>query len=277
MNLSRTFLWRKLRERKILKAHRRAAGICEKLIADYRKNPVHFALAPKRHFDSDRIIWQYWAQGYDDVPPVVRECLESVEKYAGGYTLVRLTDENLQDYLDLPDFVQLKRQSVFSRAFFSDLLRLMLLKTYGGIWMDATIMLSGPIPEEYADNDLFFFRRDPNEPHIPYWRNTYAYYFGWAKGFRVNMLSSFMVGKKDSRSISELCDLMLLWWKDHDNLPDYFFLQILLDVYGCQESFPLVSDTLPHYLQQSINDPAFKLMSREKILHSIPIHKLTYK
>ena len=277
MILSHTLIWRKLREFKILQEHRRVAEICEAHIADYQKNPVHFELAPRQHFDSDRIIWQYWAQGYDDVPPIVKECLESVEKYAGDFTLVRLTDENLQDYLDLPDFVCQKRQSVYSRAFFSDLLRLMLLKTYGGIWMDATIMLSGPIPEEYMDNDLFFFRRDPDEPHIAYWRNTYAYYFGWAKGFRVNMLSSFMVGKKSSQSISELCDLMLLWWKNHDDLPNYFFLQILVDVYGCLEAFPLISYTLPHYLQQSIDNPAFKLMPQDQILKTIPIHKRTYK
>ncbi len=276
MILSHTFLWRKLRERKILKTHKRVAAICESLIAEYEATQEKFDLAPKKQLETDRIIWQYWAQGYEDVPDVVRQCLDSVEKYATDYKIIRLTDANLQDYLDLPHFV-LQKRSVFSRAFFSDLLRLMLLKTYGGIWMDATIMLTGPIPLEYTENDLFFFRRDPNESNRAYWRNTYAYYFGWAEGFRVNMLSSFMVGKKGTRSISELCDLMLLWWKYHEDLPDYFFLQILIDVYGCKEVFPLVSDTLPHYLQQSINDARFKLLPREEIIKTIPIHKLTYK
>ena len=90
MNLSRTFIWRKLRERKILRTHKRVARICESLIEEYRDHPVHFDLTPKKEFDTDRIIWQYWAQGYDSVPPVVRECLDSVEKYASDYTLVRL-------------------------------------------------------------------------------------------------------------------------------------------------------------------------------------------
>lgn len=277
MNLSRSFLWRKLRERKILAQHKRVAAICEDLIEQQAAKPYHWQPLAKKVFDTDRIIWQYWAQGYENVPPVVRECLDSVEKYAEGYLLIRLTDENLPEYLDLPEFVQQKRTSIFSRAFFSDLLRLMLLKAYGGIWMDATIFLSNRIPPDFTDNNLFFFRRDPAEHHISYWRNTYAYYFGWSKGFRVNMLSSFLIGKKGATSISDLCDLMLLWWKDHSELPDYFFLQILIDVYKCKEDFPLVSDTLPHYLQQSINDPKFNLMSREEILRTIPIHKLTYK
>ena len=276
MNLSRTFLWRKLRERKILAAHKRTAKICEDLLARYQAAPEHLDLTPKKQFDSKRIIWQYWAQGYDDVPPVVRDCLDSVERFADGCTIVRLSDANLAEYLDLPDFVQQKRD-VFSRAFFSDLLRLMLLRTYGGIWLDATIFLSAPIPEEYWNYPFFVFRRDPHEPHVAYWRNTFAYYFGWAKGLRVNMLSSFMAAKKGSVTASELCGAMLLWWEEHEDLPDYFFLQILFDVYPKKEPFPLVSDTLPHYLQQRKSDPSFNLMAKEEILRTIPIHKLTYK
>ena len=276
MNLSRTFLWRKLRERKILATHKRVAGTCEELIANLREHPEHFEFESKKNLNTEKIIWQYWAQGYDNVPQVVRECLDSVDKYAADYTIIRLTDENLSEYLGLPSFVQQKR-NLYSRAHFADLLRLLLLKTYGGIWMDATLFLSQPIPKEYASCDFFVFRRDPNEPNISYWRNTYAYYFGWAKGFRVNMLNSFIVAKKENRTVSDLCDLMFCWWRDHDEVPDYFFFQILFDVYGCNEVYPLVSDTLPHYLQQSINDPSFSIMSREDILKSIPIHKRTYK
>ena len=276
MIFSKTFIWRKCRERKILATHRRVAQICKDLIARYREHPEHFDFKVKKDFGTDKIIWQYWAQGYDDLPNVVRTCLESVDKYASDYSIVRLTDDNLSEYLDLPEFVQQKRH-VFSRAFFSDLLRLMLLKTYGGIWMDATIFLSGTIPQEYTQYDFFVFRRDPEDPDYKYWRNTYAYYFGWAEGFRVNMLSSFMAAKKEGRTISELCDLMLLWWRDYSYLPDYFFLMILFDVYDGKKDFPLVSDTPPHYLQQSINDPYFSIMHQEDILRQFPIHKLTYK
>ncbi|MBR5660185.1 MAG: capsular biosynthesis protein [Bacteroidales bacterium] len=276
INLSRTYFWRKLRERKILADHKRAADICKSLIDGYEANPIDFGIKPKRQFNTDRIIWQYWAQGYDDVPDIVKKCLESVDKWSNNSTIIRLTDNNLSDYLEIPEFVQTKR-SVFSRAFFSDLLRLMLLKTYGGVWLDATVCLSGPIPENYWQYPFFIYRRDASEPNIKYWRNTYAYYFGWAKGFRVNMLSSIMFAKKGSETAADLCNYMLLWWKEHTDIPDYFFIQILYDVYKDKEAFPLISDTLPHYLQQSINDPRFTIMKREDILREIPIHKLTYK
>jgi hypothetical protein len=276
IDLSRTFVWRKLREQKILRAHRRVAAICETLVAEYDAHPVHFDFSPKHNFSTARIIWQYWAQGYDNVPDVVRKCLDSVDQFAVDYTIVRLTDENLVDYLDIPDFIREKRGKM-TTAHYSDLLRLMLLKTYGGIWMDATIMLTGPIPDEYARQDFFVFRRDPKEPNIKYWRNVYAYYFGWAKGFRVNMLNSFIISRKGTEPVASLCDLMLLWWRDHDGLPDYFFFQILYDVFAKSSACLVVSDTLPHYLQQSISDPAFCIMQRDEIEKRISIHKLTYK
>ncbi|MBQ2527003.1 MAG: capsular biosynthesis protein, partial [Bacteroidales bacterium] len=59
--------------------------------------------------------------------------------------------------------------------------------------------------------------------------------------------------------------------------PDYFFFQILFDVLPSFGDYPLVSDCLPHYLQQSINDPSFPLMDKDEILKKIHIHKLTYK
>ena len=278
MNLSKTDLWRWLRERKILAQHRRVAKICSSLIDEYQTQPVSFTFTPKVAFETDKIIWQYWAQGYDNVPEVVSRCLASVDRYTEGYTIIRLTDDTLSTYLDLPDFLVAKRQ-LMTTAHFSDLLRLMLLKTYGGIWMDATILLTGPIPREYAESDFFVFRRDPNEPDYRYWRNVYAYYFGWAKGFRVNMLSSFMVAKRDNPIVSELCNLMLFWWMKYDAFPDYFFLQIMVDVYCTRfnRDFLQASDTHPHYLQQSISDPGFDLMDRELIEKKIPIHKLTYK
>ena len=212
MNFSRSFIWRKLRERKILASHKKTAKICKDLIRQYQESPVEYRFEPKKQFNTDRIIWQYWAQGYDSVPDVISNCLKSVDEFAKGYIIVRLTDENLVDYIDLPPFVKEKR-NVYSRAFFSDLLRLILLRTYGGIWLDATILLTGPIPEELANQPFFVYRRDPNEPNYKYWRNTYAYYFGWAKGFRVNMLSSFMVAKKEDKTVSDLCNYLLFWWE----------------------------------------------------------------
>lgn len=273
-------IWHWLRLKRILSQHREVASICGRLIKSYYGAKEDFSLTPKMDLGTDRIIWQYWAQGYETVPDKVSECLDSVNRFSDGYRVIRLTDADLSEYLDIPDYV-LEKRSMFSLAFFSDLLRCMLLSTYGGIWLDATVLLTGQIPQEYVEADYFLFQRNPEEKNKNYWVNTYAYYFGWAEGFRVNMLSSFLCAKKDSVVIKTLSALMLKWWKENDCLPDYFFFQILYDVlingelkeYKC----PVVSDCLPHYLQQSINDTKFDLMPKDDIIRGIPIHKLTYK
>lgn len=273
-------LWRIIRKHKIIRSHARVAGICESLISECEANHISFKFERIHSFDSEKIIWQYWAQGYSSLPSVVQECLASVDEYCSGYTIVRLDDANLRDYIEFPEWFETKRNTM-SRAHFSDILRVVLLSTYGGIWMDATIKLTAPIPSQISESPFFVFRRDDNELNKNYWENTYAYYFGWGRGFRVRMLSSFMVVSADCTGVSALLNCLLTWWQGHDYLPDYFFLQILFDVLirkgitslDCE----ILSDTLPHYMQQSINDPAFSLVPSEKISEICSIHKLTYK
>lgn len=273
-------LWRFMRSRSIIRTHKKCAKICEGLINDfYSSDDIQKPLA-KKSFENDKIIWQYWAQGYDNLSPIIKKCLASVDEYAKDYVIVRLSDDNVENYLDVPKFVEEKKKK-FSIAHYSDLLRMMLLSTYGGIWLDVTVFLSANIQDYLGENDFFMFQRDPEEHNKEYWRNTYAYYFGWNKGFRVNVLNSIIYARKESLVLTTLCGTLLYWWKFHSSIPDYFFFQILFDVlihgklagYNC----PIVSDCKPHYLQQSINDPKFSIMDRGTILSTIPIHKLTYK
>lgn len=273
-------IWRLIRERRIVAQHARVAKLCEDLIANNEDLHLASEVYSKTVLGTQKIIWQYWAQGYDNLPEVVQECLESVDRYAGEYMVIRLSDANLAEYIDVPDYILCKRGKM-TVAHFSDVLRVLLLNAYGGIWLDATVMLSGLIPQEYLDYDFFAFQRDPEEQNKNYWKNTYAYYFGWAKGFRVNMLNSVIIAKNGSQMIASIADLLLAWWKRNDTVPDYFFFQILFDVmvkgewrqYNC----PIVNDCLPHYLQQNRNDPKFSLMQGEDIVQSIRMHKLTYK
>ena len=273
-------LWRYLRERKIVATHSAVAKICEDLISEADKDGVYKEIVPLQDLGTDKVIWQYWAQGYNDLPPIVAECLASVDKYKGEYKVIRLSDANIEDYIAIPEYMNKNRHNM-SVANYSDILRLMLLSAYGGVWMDSTILLTDFIPEQYLNSDFFVFQRDPEENNKEYWENTYAYYFGWADGFRVRMLNSFIVAKKHNPIVDELCRLMLRWWKQNDYLPDYFFFQILFDVLVSDKfkkcNCAIVNDCLPHYLQQLTNDPMFSIMSRDEILKIVTIHKLTYK
>ena len=273
-------LWSDLRRRRILRRHAQVVQLCEQLIEAYDAHPEPFDAVPKQPLTDGRTIWQYWAQGWDQVPAVVAECMASVDRYAGDYRVVRLCDANLEMYIDLPDGIRAMR-SRMTTAHFSDLLRLMLLKTYGGLWLDATVMMSGPVPPEMATADFFVYRRDPAEPNQKFWEHTYAYYFDWHPDFKVRMLNSIMAARRGTPMISYLCNLMFFWWNHHDGLPDYFFFQILFEVLvnGRMRDLqpPVVSDCLPHCLQQVTERPDALPLTREEILARTPFHKLTYK
>lgn len=269
-----------MRLNRIIRTHKRIADLCGTLVNKCISQNIHIHSVPLKDLNSDKIIWQYWAQGFENVPPVVADCLSSVDLYKGDYQVIRLSDANYSEYLQFPESI-LSKIPLMSKAHFSDILRVALLEAYGGVWMDATIMLTGEIPAEYLQMDYFVFQRDPDEPDKDYWENAYAYYYGWADDFKVNMLSSFMAAKKGNLVIALLEHALLLWWQENDYLPDYFLLQILYDVLingqMQQHKCPIVSDCIPHYMQQSINDPSFNLIPKEEILKKTRIHKLTYK
>ena len=62
-----------------------------------------------------------------------------------------------------------KRGGAFSAALFSDVVRLVLLYVYGGIWVDATIIFSSPLPKELLEQDFFLFHRDIGNSNKAYW------------------------------------------------------------------------------------------------------------
>ena len=225
-------LWLNLRQRPIIKQHERVAHYWRPLIATWQEEKLpHYELRPKKDLPKDKVIWQYWGQGTeeDSLPKVVKLCFASVDRYCGEYQVVRLSDDTIGEYLDVPGFVweKLKGNDAFTRTFFSDLLRLMLLHTYGGVWLDATVLLSGELPREYLEMDFFAFQRDDTERDKNLWRSSYYFYYGWSRGYRVRFLSSILFAKKGSRIIDAMLDLLLYYWEHEEVLLDYFLFQIL--------------------------------------------------
>jgi len=234
-----------------------------------------------KQFGTNRIIWQYWGQGFDDadIPEVVRMCMDSVTRYADDAVIVHLSDKNLDEYLRFPDWLK-QRFRICSKAFFSDFLRCCLLYIYGGCWLDATVLLSNSLPQRYWDADLFLFRREDSERNKKYWVNVFAQYFGWHKDFKVRSLSSILFCKKGNGAIGEIARILAYIYKSEERLPHYFLLQILMEVMiesGRISGFQSENDCLPHYLQQFINDPDFNLATFQEIMEMTSVHKLTYK
>ncbi len=272
-----------IRKKIIMAKHRKVASVLKGIVEDCNagklEKPVFKAVAELP--EGRKVIWQYWAQGMENVPPLVRICMDSVGRYAApDYQIIRLSDDNLADYIEIPNWLEKRRKSrQISVAHFSDILRCILLTTYGGLWMDACTLLTGKLPEMLFKYDFFVYQRDPSEPHKKYWENTFAYYWGWDKNFRVKILIGIMYAKAGSKVISDITAMLCAFWKSHDKAPDYFFFQILFDLYiekNRDLNCPVFNDCVPHMLRQAINEE-YPYLSVHEILENTSVHSLNYK
>lgn len=81
-----------------------------------------------------KIIWMYWDS---EVPEIVQQCFLKIKKLNPEYQINILNNQNIKDFCDF-DFSQL---TSLTPQQYSDLLRFNLLYTYGGIWLDASIII----------------------------------------------------------------------------------------------------------------------------------------
>lgn len=250
-------------------------------IIKYQKGEIahHHLTIRKPELVGKKIIWQYWAQGLDNLPEVARLCFASVDKFAGDHQVLRLTDQTVCDYVDFPEFVYQKRSlPTFRPAYFADLLRTALIKNYGGVWLDASVFLTDRLPQSYAEYDFFVFSRDPKSSYQAWGAGNADCYFNWSPEFKVNFLKSIIFGKPNNTIATVMLDLLLYFWKNQTKVEHYFFYQILLNELKEMRivafDFPIVDDALPHLLQMKLND-VFEQELYNQIIRDTSLHKLT--
>lgn len=241
-----------------------------------------FSLQPKKEFENEKIIWQYWGQGVSEnqLPQSVKLYFKSIDKHCADYKVIRLDDNNIKNYLDLPDFIwDKKTYPGFRPAFFADLLRLALLDVYGGVWLDATIYLTAPLPNMLSNSGFFMYQRALDAQHKQQWYDFNSYYFSWDNKHKVNLLNSIIFARKNDPVIHTCLDLVLNFWKTQEYIPHYFFFQILFDTlikgdlakYQC----PIIDDTKPHLLVSSLDKP-YNETEYQNIISQASIHKMSY-
>lgn len=279
-------LWAEIRKQIILSRHRKVVSLVTPIVNDCLSGKLDPPMIVRqKDLPGEKIIWQYWAQGFDDkeMPELIHICLKSVDRYAQGYKVIRLSDRNLSEYIQLPDYI-LRKKGTMSKAHFSDILRCALLSTYGGLWLDVSVLLTGELPEYLFCSNFFMYQRNPkeSEPDKRYWENSFANYWGWYKGFRVNIMNGILHAENSGighKVITDLYAMLAAFWERNDKAPDYFFFQIMADIYkrGCKDwKCPVVSDCIPHMLRQVINNENAP-WSAEEAMSTTSVHSLNYK
>ena len=129
-------------------------------------NKYKDAVYPESQSFDNRMIWVCWLQGEANMPEIVRTCYNSVKANANGREVVLITNENVEKYISIPKFIKDKvNNGKMSRTHFADYIRISLLKNYGGLWIDATVLVTDKIN---VDCKLPFFsiKQKPDSIHF---------------------------------------------------------------------------------------------------------------
>lgn len=210
---------------------------------------------------AEKTIWTCWFQGRDQAPEVVKRCLASWEELNPGWTFRCLDAITIGRYVALDRYVDLNHQDV-TAASLSDIVRLLLLHEYGGVWVDATVFCNQPIDEWLTGpcgTGFFAFRNAVKQRSLASW-------------FLACKPGNALVAKWATRSIA--------YWKGRIRSSDYFWLHHQFtelcatdpDAKRAWEAVPYVSADGPHTIQPYLgsdlaeaapfidwNSPVFKL------------------
>lgn len=216
----------------------------------------------KIHEYSD-IVWWCWFQGEEKAPDIVKACLESVRNNMPGKKIIVITEDNMWNYVSMPDFIKEKyKKGIISRTHFSDLLRLELLITYGGLWIDSTVLCTAE-PAYAFNKPLFVFKT--NEKNDP----------------ATAAQSWFIYSEKNNPILCLTRELHYKYWKKHNTQIHYFifyfFMKLAAEKYKAEwNSIPFFSDVPPHIMQRELFTE-YSDERTEQLKRMSDIHKLTYK
>tara|TARA_R110000803_G_scaffold3285_4_gene11196 strand:- start:2329 stop:3696 length:1368 start_codon:yes stop_codon:yes gene_type:complete len=87
-------------------------------------------------------VWVYWES---DMPPIIQLCVETMDRHLGDqFHLITPASLRLMGGGHLLELTE-----TVSKAYRSDLIRLWLIKTYGGVWMDADTIVVNRLPDDF--------------------------------------------------------------------------------------------------------------------------------
>jgi len=93
-------------------------------------------------------VWVMWWQGEENMPDSIKLCHKSLLKNRNGKTINLITSENFSEYIKLPNYIIEKvNNGIISLTHLSDIVRVSILSEKGGLWLDATILVTKPLPD----------------------------------------------------------------------------------------------------------------------------------
>ena len=218
-------------------------------------------------------VFVYWNDGIELAPDLVQKChSQLIHNIPNGYNLHVITEENIGNYVNFPQFIYNKlNKKIIGQAHFSDMLRTALLYFYGGIWMDATCLLTQPIPQKILKSELFMFQANKMNLVETYPPIKNSNWFIATSG-RGNFL------------LKRVLEILLNYWYNNNSLIHYYLYHLTVSALvdtneKCAtiwKEIPYVCNMDPHVLWFDFFED-YTTIRWENAIESCWVHKLSYK
>lgn len=216
-------------------------------------------------------IWIFWEQGWDNAPLICKICRDSWINNNSTWKINLLDKNNLNDYINPEELIKnfWKIEPIQIR---SDIIRLLLLKKFGGIWIDSTCLCNKPL-------DKWIFKAF-NLNNI---ESCFLFKFN-----KINISNWFIITHPNNYWINTFSNYFLSNFRNNDNFVTsnyFFFYQKYLELQKTDENFlnchlniKKISSSNAKYLEfnenlNKVNDS----FNSEHYKNLSPVLKLTHK
>lgn len=209
-------------------------------------------------------IWFMWLQGIEKAPALCRANYHYLQRVFSD-SVILITADNLFSYIDLPDFIIDKwEKGTISNTHFSDIIRIQLLCTYGGTWIDSTVVVKKEFMHQLPEFQIpqtFKPGRNGNSIPVSNW---------------------FIHAPQKNRFIMRVRDLLFTYWSKKNYAMDYFIFHHFMvivsqEMDGYLDRIPPLDNTLPHYLMLKMRQQPLSKAEMTKYLQHFELMKFTNK
>lgn len=162
----------------------------------------------------EKVVWTLWWQGENNAPAIVKACINSMKVNIPYAEVIVLDKNNISNYIDIPEYILDKfKKGIITITHLSDIIRMRLLYSHGGLWLDSTVYINEKVPEKLFDLNFFTIKNyDPK-----------------SKLFSKNRWCGFLLGAKSkSRFFRLQCELLDSYWKNEDSMIDYLLIDYFI-------------------------------------------------
>jgi hypothetical protein len=219
----------------------------------------------------NKTLWMCWFQGEEDASlhGLNKKCIERWRELNPDWDVRVIDNKDIEEII--PEYFEIIGKNEVKLATRGEVVRILLLRKFGGVWSDASVYpmvpLSEFIPKVLNDTGFFSYRFTP--------RSLCTGKPGWL-GDRETVSWFLVADRSEHPLIVKWADAYLSRFKDWPDQPKYFqFHEDLASLYDTDEqvrhtidNMVQISEKIPHsarYLGWERREPSFMYKRPKKI------------